>query len=249
MSINFALLNATNALHYAGRHHVCTRTTAWTDAEFDQGRSTFAGWMHREDNSESFIEEALNWEKERTRRSVLNGINGGITGGVNQFAFAVRDFDPNADVGELRTGSGEMYRFREVIITGREFSQENNIFSVLGNEFYTQRRNIIGLNNAFHGRFISEEEFETRMNILHYQFNEAFRVVADSFRDFAQAQGLNAQQVELDIISIGEQIRYHISTGGSSDTIEEMLRNNNRTVMSFDELNSMGILLHQGVTI
>ncbi|MCL2356209.1 MAG: hypothetical protein FWC70_03470 [Defluviitaleaceae bacterium] len=252
MSINFALLNATNALHYAARHHVCTRATAWTDAEFDQGRSTFAGWMHRDDNSESFIEDALNWQKESIRRGVLNGMNGGTAS--NHFAFAVRDFNQNADVGELRmfnreTDVPEIGVMREVVITGREFTQENNIFHVLGDTFYTQRRQVVGLNNAFQGRFISEEQFEIRMNILHDQFNEAFRVVADIFRDFAQSQGLDAQQVESDILSIGAQIRYHISTGGSSDTIEEMLRNNNRTVMSFDELNSMGILLHQGVTI
>jgi len=228
MGINFDLINAMGNSRgswsvYAARHHVSTRETPWTDEEFNAGRSKFgsATWSNTGDNRKLHAEEYLNWHHESVRRAVERAMKD------NQFNFVVRDFDPR------------------IVNERREFSHQSNIFQTLANTFEKGKVGLDTLNKAFGGRFIGEADLEVRLGVLHEQFNAAFRSVADLFLEFAPSLGLDAQRVANDVLTFGELIRYHISSGQPASTMETMLRNNTKTSMSFDELNNLGMAVHQ----
>ncbi|MCL2577765.1 MAG: hypothetical protein FWE27_06925 [Defluviitaleaceae bacterium] len=227
MGINFDLLNALGNCQgawriYASRHHISTRETTWADEEFEAGRTRYGNLDWAEANRELYAEDYLNWHKEATRRAVESSMND------NQFSFITRDFDPNNVIGGRR-----------------DFNHQENIFQALANTFESQMKSINSLRDAFGGRFLGEADLEVRLNVIHEQFNEAFRSVADLVRIYASQFVSDAQRVANDILAVGELIRNHISSGNSADSIEAMLRNNKKTVMSYDEMNDLAMAVHQ----
>ncbi|MCL2577764.1 MAG: hypothetical protein FWE27_06920 [Defluviitaleaceae bacterium] len=227
MGINFDLINSMGgnrgAWHvYASRHHISTKETPWTDEEFEAGRERYGNYYWGEANREFYAEDYLNWHKESARRCLERAMND------NQFSFVIQDFDPNNVIGGRR-----------------EFSHQSNVFQVLANTFESQMKSISSLRDAFGGRFLGEADLEVRLNVIHEQFNEAFRSVAELVRIYASQFVKDAQRVADDILTVGQLIRNHISSGNSADSIEAMVRNNKKTVMSFDEMNDLAMAVHQ----
>jgi len=212
MSINFGLLNDVGWQSYAMRYHTSTRETPWTDEEFDAGRARYGNRSWAEANREQYAEDFLNWRKESFRRALERSMND------NQFAFITRDFNPSNLIGGRR-----------------EFTHQSNVFQALANTFENKIRGLEALGNDFGGRFISDEDMEIRLAVIHELFDQAFRSVADIVREFAPNFVAN------DVLIVGELIKNHIRSGESADTVADMLRNNNQTIMDFDEIIALSL--------
>ncbi|MCL2357462.1 MAG: hypothetical protein FWC70_09995 [Defluviitaleaceae bacterium] len=218
MGINFGLINSMGNnmvawTNYAQNHHVSTRETPWTDAEFEAGRETFGNLHWQEANRETHAEDYLNWRHESIRRSMQRSLHN------NLFAFAVSDFNPHPNSG------------------GTGWDSEACIFQRLAGVFEQEKTNLEAKREAFQGRFVSELDLEIRLHVIHEQFNEAMRAVAAMFAGVASYLNIdNAEHMEQDVLRIGEAIRFHIASGESANSVEAMLRSRSRTVTDFDIL-------------
>jgi len=208
-----------NVAYFASRHHVSTKES-WTDDELNAASRRFSNDVEARD---IYLEDFLNYRHELTRRGIKQSKNS------NQFTFAIQSFNPNIVIGGGNTPQVRGY--------------DANIFQTIANIFENQKIGLNSLNESFGGRFISEEDFQIRLHILHQQFDEAINSLADIFANFASELGLNASQARSNMLQIGNIIKDHIWSGGSVENIRETLHQNGATAM-LNELDNLGNRWH-----
>jgi len=208
------------AEHFAAFHHVSTKEN-WTEEEFQAASRKFSSNSEARD---TYLEDFLNFSHERSRRAFENSRN------TNQFTFTIQSFNPNIVIGGGNTPQVRGY--------------DSSIFQTLATTLADQKAGLNTLNEAFGGRFMTEEDFEMRLHVLHQQFNEAINSLADIFASFADNLGLNASQTRSNVLQIGDIIRDHIWAGGSADDIRGTLNSNGATSM-LNGLDNLGQNWHR----
>jgi len=212
------------AIHYAVMHHTPTKTS-WTDEEFDTALRKFENWASHEAGIwKNNLDEFLDFRKESFRRGLEHARKS------NQFNFVINDFNPHfIGDGSIQTNS-----------------HNRNVFQDLAGILEQQKAGIHSLHENFNGRFMSEEDFELRLMILHQQFNEAIQSIADIFRGYinhlnnsGRQTALSANQAEAIILQVGDMVRDHIWSGGSADDVNGII-NSSSIAGSVNQLHRIG---------
>lgn len=221
MSINLELINNIGVVMYARNHHQQTRE--WmTEEEFaaEFVRLTDKGSVNTWTNEmkELYLDDFLNLQHELDRRAQITAKN------INQFTSIIDDFNPQNI--HRRT-----YSFQA--------NESIDIFQVMADTFEKQRNRILNMEKTFGNRFFNEDEFENAHRVLHNQFNEAFKSIAEIVRSAAVTFGFDAQQAEDDILAIGARMLYHLSSGNGTSELMGFLRSDPAVVSDFDDLLSL----------
>jgi hypothetical protein len=218
MAINFELMNNVGKRHYMQNYHVSTRKN-WTHEEFQAESRRFAINV---DDRQTYLEDYMNYRQERLRRALEASRDS------NQFSIMLDNFSPHVVI-----GGGNAPRIH---------GHDSGIFQSLAEMLESQRAGLHTLHSSL-SRFVTDEDFELRLSVLHEQFNQAFKDVANIFRNFAAQLGMDTEGIHSDVLIIGDLIRDHVWSGGSADTIEEMLESRNLS-MSVNQLNQIGTEWH-----
>ena len=213
-----------SAGYFAINHHVSTRDS-WVEEEYQALSRKFARSAEARD---LYLSDYLDFRKEATRRAIENSRNS------NQFTFVVQHFNPN-----IHIAGGN---------TPRTQGHDTDIFQSMARILEDQKGGLVSFRENFGGRFISEEDFEVRLTVLQYQFNEAIASVNDIFRGFindlgAHRVGISASEAEAAILRAGDLIMNHIWSGGSADDVNEILANSD-VVRPLNQLHQAGSAWH-----